>query len=209
MSNKNRQFWEGYQKNYKGDLPYGYHWGGESVIHEVSEMCKPFVNGKSILEIGCGGGKWTKALFDRMGAKEVDACDVHDIAVKETKEHEPRANVFKISGKGARLKKIYDVVFSYDVLLHLPPSLVFKYIIDVSKISKQFIFQLPNIKLPVSLNLFSYYSQNEVFENPYTKGYMNFYTSDFVKVMAEYAKGELKEIGNIGNRDTLYKIQYK
>jgi hypothetical protein len=68
---------------------------------------------------------------------------------------------------------------------------------------------LPNIKYPNALSLFNYYAKNEVFEDPYTKGYMNFYTSDFIKVMAEYVKGELKEIGNIGSRDTLYKIQYK
>ncbi len=206
MSKKNKQFWEQFQSNYKGQ--YGYQWGGETVLSEVSEICKPFIKGKSILEIGCGGGKWTKALFDRMEAKSVDACDVHKIAVNQTREHESRANVFLIDGKGIKTTKKYDLVFSYDVLLHFPSSLVMKYILDSKKCSEGFIFQLPDLNTRIGSELFTWYAEHEIYEDPYTKGYMNFYTAEMVEAMAKIAGyQQAKDLGVIGDRDRLYLLK--
>jgi trans-aconitate methyltransferase len=208
MSQKNRTFWEQYQKQYKGADHYGYHWGGQQIIDEVSTLCKKHIQDKTVLEIGSGGGKWTKALFD-MGAKSVDACDVHQTAINATKEHEPRANVFLIDGKGIKTESLYNVVFSYDVFLHLPPSLVMRYILDASRISQKMIFQLPDLDTKIGANLFRYYAERDVFEDPYTKGYMNFYAYEMVKSMAKIAGGNMTDLGVIGERDRLYLIDFK
>lgn len=207
MSQKNRDFWEGYQKRYKGN-DYGYHWGGEQVLQIVSDACKEFIKGKSVLEIGGGGGKWTKALFDRMGASSVWSTDVHSTAVKAIKDHEQRAKVTLEDGKGINVQEIFDLVFSYDVFLHLPPSLVLRYIKDARRVSDQIIFQLPNMGLMEGARLFNYYAENDVFEEPYTRGYMNFYTSDMVKEMARIAGGKCEILGHVLDRDTIYKISW-
>jgi trans-aconitate methyltransferase len=201
-------FWERYQQKYKGG-DYGYHWGGEKVLQIVSDLCAPIVKGKRVLEIGGGGGKWTKALFDRMGAEYVISTDIHDTAIKAIKAHEPRADVYKTDGKGIKLKGKWDLVFTYDVFLHLPQSLVMRYLLDAVKVSDEIIFQLPDLNSKVGSDLFLWYAQNDVFNDPYNKGYMNFYTKDQVESMAEKAGGKLTVLGEIENRDLLFHVKFR
>lgn len=203
-----KQFWKNYQAN--TDLsqgPYGIEWGGWQIIEEVSELCKPFIEGKTVMEIGCGGGKWTKALYNLMGAKKVYAFDVHDVSVKQTKEYEPRAEVTLEDGNlyPETLLKC-DMVFSYDVLLHLPQSLVFRYMQVALQAGLPFITQLPDLNLEDCKKLMITQMEKQMYLNPFKSGYIEIYNEDLIKDIAFLAGGKVKPLGTINDRDLLFII---
>jgi SAM-dependent methyltransferase len=102
--------------------------GRQNVYHEIltdmGNVCHGLdPKGMSVLEIGCGSGRITRALSDVFG--EVYAVDISGEMVRQAKESlrdRPNAHVFQ--NNGADLAVLGDIrvdfAFSYIVFQHIP-----------------------------------------------------------------------------------------
>jgi SAM-dependent methyltransferase len=203
------QDWADAQARGGKGYPWGAQWGGERLLDDVCELIRPYVNGRRVLEIGCGGGKWTKALFDRCGADQVCAIDVHQISLTESAAYEPRATYFL--GNGDSIPKEvgagYDMVFSYDVFLHLPPGLVVKYLQDAHPLADYAFYQLPSLDKEKGQERFLLRVRSHRYRKPYSIGYVNFYTDDHARRLAHLAGWTPALIG--GNPRDSFWLCYK
>jgi predicted TPR repeat methyltransferase len=79
-----------------------------------------FVTGKSVLELGCGEGHLTQAIFD--GARTVTGIDFSDVAIERAKAlaipnaRFENADFLRVSFKG------YDVIAAIECLYYLTPD---------------------------------------------------------------------------------------
>ena len=199
---------EAQERGGKGD-PWGAQWGGERLLREVCNVVRPYAFQARVLEIGCGGGKWTKALFDRCGAAQVCAIDVHQISLDESAQYEPRATYFL--GNGDSIPKEvgagYNLVFTYDVFLHLPPGLVVKYLQEAYRVGEFVFFQLPSLDKDVTRDRFMLRVKAHRYRRPYGIGYVNFYTDDHIRALVEMAGWTPMRLG--ANRRDSYWLCYK
>jgi SAM-dependent methyltransferase len=181
--------WQAAQERGGKGEPFGAAWGGERLLDQVCGLLTPYANGKRVLEIGCGGGKWTKALYDRCGAAEVAAIDVHQISLSESADYEPRATYWLGNGDSipAEVGAGYDLVFTYDVFLHLPPGLVVRYLQEAHRVGEFVFFQLPSLDREVARERFMLRVKAHRYRKPYGIGYVNFYTDDHIRALAEMA----------------------
>jgi hypothetical protein len=200
-------FWEKDQANYKQTKPYGIQWGGVTLTNFISEKCKPLIKGKHVFEIGTGGGKWTKALFDLMEATAVSGCDIHKTAVQQTKIYEPRANVSVLSGDSLpkNLKNTgVEIIFTYDVLLHQPQSVVYSYLSDAIELGLPIIFALPDVSTEEGVKILHTFKLNKSWRRPYTDGYINVWSKDMIEGMAKYCNAKAVFLGICAERDAMY-----
>ena len=109
-----------------------YDLGYMSVMHAVYLWCiRPYIHsGANVLEIGCGGGAWTKTM---LGANEVWGLDAKSAEDNQIYEYlgQPK-NLHYIQVNGADCHRLpdghFDLVFSYGCLCHLPFTMVRDYI---------------------------------------------------------------------------------
>lgn len=185
--------------------PWGWEWGGAVVMEQLTSMAAPYVHG-SVLEIGCGGGKWTEWLCSV--ADSVTAIDVHQVAVEETGARAPSANVVLVDGECLPFADhSFDLVFSFDVLQHLPQCLVYQYIHEARRVGKHFIFDGIDIKTKRGALCLKVYAFRKTWRRVYTYGYYHFYTAEMLQTMCEIAgwgrSSVLGWVGDRGARDVL------
>lgn len=164
---------------------YGAKWGGEQLLRDLDDILSDGDIYGDVYEIGCGGGRLTKRLF-QWGAERVFASDVHSQALQKTKLHEPRANVVLSDGESIEGSD-YDVIFTWGVLLHLPVYLVQQYMITAMLAGDSFIFGLPTFELPNGKRSYDLFLKNKAWRNPYFTGYFHHYTKAQVLSMLNYA----------------------
>lgn len=88
--------------------------------HETTSLCMEYVENmnfkdKSILDIGCGTGILS-ILSSKLGALEVDACDIDELAIESTKENSEINNVKNVKSFYSNLfsdtQGEYDIIFA-------------------------------------------------------------------------------------------------
>jgi SAM-dependent methyltransferase len=109
-----------------------YHFGYISVMHAVYLHCiRPYIHpDTAVLEIGCGGGAWTRGM---LGAKEIwclDAKSAQDNQILEHLGHPQNLRYNQVSGADCSSlpDDHFDLVFSYGCLCHLPFAMVRDYV---------------------------------------------------------------------------------
>lgn len=87
--------------------------------HETTSMCMEYVenddfSGKDVLDIGCGSGILS-ILAKKIGARNVDACDIDPIAIESTIDNarinQVEVNAFE-SDLYSNVENKYDVIFA-------------------------------------------------------------------------------------------------
>jgi SAM-dependent methyltransferase len=199
--------WEDAQAAWDSDDVWGWQWGGQASLDQVSELIAPHVYGR-VLEVGCGGGKYTRLLLEL--ADEVVATDVHELAIAQTKAYAPEAEVVLIDGEGLIQhfkRNSFDMVVSLDVMQHLPQTLVQKYLFDAYKVANNVIIDLPDISTEFGQEHYHRAVANKVWRKLFDLGYMTYYHPAQIEVMLEMVGWEpiwLGEVGCLGPRDVLY-----
>jgi SAM-dependent methyltransferase len=203
--------WEKYQRNGRENAdpgkPWGWQWGSDKIVKQVMAMVGGYIY-PPVVEIGCGGGKWTKALCDLAG--DVIATDVHEVALKESAEYEPRARYKLSDGETIPVKKkSVSTVFTWDVLLHLPPTLVLRYFREARRVAKcTFVFALPNLMTERGGFMFADAALHRSWRDVESYGYMHYYTPQHIEQMLTIAGWkEWAFAGNAGTpeaRDAVY-----
>ena len=105
----------------------------------VDDYIRPNYDSDSVvLEIGCGGGRWTKYL---LGAKKIIAVDLNPEFFDYIKEKYPDANFEFYKPQGCDLKAIpdssVDFVFSFGTFVHIDPDGIQSYLNEISRVLKK------------------------------------------------------------------------
>lgn len=186
---------------------WGWQWGGETLFKQVHELGLMDYIHDPVLDVGCGGGKWEKWLIDNYGCS-VTGVDVHEQALKESREYEPRAHYQLIDGEGLKCfgDNTFGTVFIMDVLQHLPCPLVTRYFQEACRVATDsLVVSLPDMGTGFGGKKFMKAVERRVWRKLYDYGYMDYYTRGQVARMMNLAGWEnvklLGHIGARGNRD--------
>jgi SAM-dependent methyltransferase len=130
-----------YKEVTRGPGAYGTEWGDPEVWTPLrfvrDRYVLPFVNPKGVaVEIGCGGGRWTRFL---LGFKKVYAVDYYEPLLLEFKKSFDRyKNVVAVKNNGTDFPGIaphsVDYVFSFGCFGHLNLTLIDSYLGQIKSI---------------------------------------------------------------------------
>jgi hypothetical protein len=122
---------------------YGLHWGDPETVPPLQFIKQryvlPYVNSAHMaVEIGPGGGRWTRYLF---GFHTVFAVDYHQEALDElARAFRRRRNLRFVKNNGADFPGIaphsIDYVFSFGTFVHLEFDLIEQYLRAIGPIAK-------------------------------------------------------------------------
>ncbi|MCC7011890.1 MAG: class I SAM-dependent methyltransferase [Planctomycetes bacterium] len=127
------------------EQPFGYQWGDPDqmdCLREVRErFLLPYVDpGATALEIGCGGGRWTRDLlgFGRLYCVDIHAEMFHYLLER----FGPQAHVSFVRSTGSDLPSVparsLDFVFSFGTFVHLDPPLVEEYLRNLAPLLRPY-----------------------------------------------------------------------
>jgi ubiquinone/menaquinone biosynthesis C-methylase UbiE len=145
-------------------LPSSRHWRQKNGIWEIASKLCSDIAGKTVLDAGCGDG-WYSARMHEKGAV-VHGCDFSGKAISF-------ANIIvpKVTFKAGSLLNLpyednfFDVVFSFQVLEHIPPSDLPKAISEVHRVLKTggiFIPSVPTAIRPMSTAHYQHFTQKSI-----------------------------------------------
>ena len=124
------------------DDVYGLEWGDPEtnppLRYVKRRFLEPFVTPQStIVEIGPGGGRWTRYL---LAAKQIYAVDYHPELLDELRRHFNRPNLKFVHNHGDDFPGIpqasIDFVYSFGVFVHLETELIARYLGSMRPILK-------------------------------------------------------------------------
>jgi SAM-dependent methyltransferase len=132
-----------YRELKRGPAIYGLEWGDPDswtpLVHIRDTYVLPFVNPEHVaLDIGCGGGRWTRYL---LGFKTVYAVDYYQELIDEFRRTFARYhNVTAIKNNGTDFPGVpahsVDYILSFGVFGHLNQSLIDSYLANIKTILK-------------------------------------------------------------------------
>lgn len=121
---------------------YGQQWGDpdkKDVLKQVIlSYINPYINSNSvILEIGPGGGRWTKYLLK---AKKIWLVDINSNFFKYLSERFKNTNISFYETQGYELDGIpsnsIDFIFTFGCFVHIHPSGIQKYLSEIFRVLK-------------------------------------------------------------------------
>ena len=128
------------KKVFPNEKYYGDRWGEvekEPIFKSIKEkFILPFVNNKSVLEIGPGGGRWTKYLLN---CESLYCVDLNPHSLEYVKNRfRSQTNITYILNKGNDFpnipKKSIDFIFSYGTFVHFDIDVTVDYICNMMDI---------------------------------------------------------------------------
>ena len=121
---------------------YGHQWGDLDVVPPLrfirDRYVIPYVNAEhNALEIGPGGGRWTRYLI---GFRTLYAIDYHSELLEELKKNFNKKNITFIKNNGTDFPGIekgsIDYLFSFGTFVHLDRTLIEAYLDNMKPIAK-------------------------------------------------------------------------
>ena len=124
------------------DDVYGLEWGDPDVSPPLGyirdRFLLPYVRPDAVvLEIGPGGGRWTRYM---LGAKTLYAVDLHSELLNELRKKIKRSNVTFVKNNGDDFPGIprgsVDFVFSFGTFVHLDCDIIDRYLVNLRDVLK-------------------------------------------------------------------------
>lgn len=119
---------------------YGLHWGDPDFVEPLrfirDRYLLPYVDaGQTALEIGPGGGRWTRYLLD---FKRLYIVDYHPELLRELQNNFNRKNMIFIRNNGTDFPGVgegsIDYLFSFGTFVHLDKHLIEAYLENIRSI---------------------------------------------------------------------------
>jgi SAM-dependent methyltransferase len=94
--------------------------GSPELFCEFTGLSREDIRGRTVLEVGCGGGRWLKVMAD-LGAREVVGLDFSSAVIQAAKRTAgyPQVHVVRGSALDMPLLPKFDLVVSIGVIHHL------------------------------------------------------------------------------------------
>jgi cyclopropane fatty-acyl-phospholipid synthase-like methyltransferase len=121
---------------------YGLEWGDPEVVKPLGfirdRYVVPYVNAEqNAVEIGPGGGRWTRYL---LGFKKLHVVDYYPELLKELRKNFKKSNMEFIKNNGTDFPGIkehsIDYLFSFGAFVHLDAPLIEAYLMNMKPILK-------------------------------------------------------------------------
>lgn len=121
---------------------YGIEWGDPDVVEPLryvrDHYLKPYVNAQhTVLEIGPGGGRWTRYLLD---FKQVYVVDYYPQLLRELRKNFKQKHITEVKNNGTDFPGIpdqsVDFVFSFGTFAHLEPPTIESYLHNLSRVMR-------------------------------------------------------------------------
>lgn len=203
-----RDTWSAYPAEWKQDqkLSLGYEtlgeeWGGPAFADFIVDLVRPHLGPDvDVLELGCGGGKFSQRLAPL--CRSLVCTDISEAMIEHTRESLTAkglgGNVSYRVLNGRDFQGIpadaVDFIFSYDVLLHVQPQNVFSYLVDARRVLREGgVFMLHQINLASDGGMAHFLSQYDgatwtrAFDDPRRRGHIYFMSGDQMHALANAA----------------------
>lgn len=124
------------------DNIYGLEWGDPEQIPPLNYVREHFIipyvtSNSTIVEIGPGGGRWTRYMLN---AKQIYAVDYHPELLDELKTNFDLSNIAYIKNNGDNFPGIpvesVDFLFSFGVFVHLDLDIINRYLQNIKPLLK-------------------------------------------------------------------------
>jgi len=121
---------------------YGLEWGDPEKVDPLryikNHFLIPYINNNStIIEIGPGGGRWTRYMLT---AKQIFAVDFHQSVLDELKKNYDLPNIMFVKNNGTDFQNIkprsVDLIFSFGTFVHLDIELIDEYLKNIKPLLK-------------------------------------------------------------------------
>jgi phospholipid N-methyltransferase len=125
------------------DDTYGLEWGDPDASPPLNYVRKHFLkpyatSNSTVVEIGPGGGRWTRYMLD---AKQIYAVDYHQELLDELKTRFDAKNILCIKNSGDDFPGVpdgsVDFLFSFGVFVHLDIDIINRYLRNIRPLLKQ------------------------------------------------------------------------
>jgi len=129
-------------KGERADI-YGLEWGDPDVMPELQHVrdhfLRPYItNDATVLEIGPGGGRWTRYM---LSAKHIYAVDYHRELLEELRGNVSHPNMTLIANNGDDFPGVpdqsIDFIFSFGTFVHLELDIIGRYLRHLKRLLKQ------------------------------------------------------------------------
>jgi 2-polyprenyl-3-methyl-5-hydroxy-6-metoxy-1,4-benzoquinol methylase len=210
-----RETWSRYPAEWQKDpsLNLGYQtlgeeWGGPAFADHVVDVVAPYLGPDSdVLELGCGGGKFSQRLAPR--CRSLLCTDISPSMIDHTQASLTDLGVADNVGfrvlNGIDFDGVasdsMDFIFSYDVLLHVQPQNVFSYLRDARRVLRDSgVFMLHQINLASGGGMAHFLSQfagdtwRRAFDDPRRRGHIYFMSEDQMRALGHQAGLAVDEI---------------
>jgi ubiquinone/menaquinone biosynthesis C-methylase UbiE len=132
------------------------------------------VEGKSVLDVGCGAGGSLAGLLDRHPSR-LAGCDQSTEMVKLSKEYVPDAEISVMDGEQLPYDdNEFDLVTTVTVLQHNPDDRRARLIAEISRVAKEYVFFIEDTANPRV-------SDNEGSDGHYFGRYIEWYSKECAK----------------------------
>ena len=130
------------QAAFAGPAIYGLQWGdpdtNESLRAIRDRFLLPYCDpAHTALEIGPGGGRWTRYL---LGCARLYVVDFHDELLRELKKNFAEPNMVFVKNNGTDFPGVpdqsVDFVFTFGTFVHLEPDLIAAYLVELQRVLK-------------------------------------------------------------------------
>lgn len=201
-----RRTWSRYPEEWDGNAALslgaetlGEEWGGPEFADLVVDLVDAYLGPeKDVLELGCGGGKFSGRLAPR--CRSLLCTDISSEMIEHTRktlgERGVDQNVDYAVVNGVDFTGVpdasVDFIFSYDVQLHLQPENVFSYMKDARRVLRnEGVFMLHQVNLASEggvdhfMNQFHYGAWKCDLYDARRRGFMYFMSGDQMRTLAD------------------------
>jgi SAM-dependent methyltransferase len=194
--------WERDEALSRGAATLGDEWGGPAFADLVVELVAPYLGADvDVLELGCGGGKFSSRLAPR--CRSLLCSDISPQMIEHTRttlgQRGLEANVDYRVLDGVDFTDVpddsVDFIFSYDVQLHLQPENVFSYMLDARRVLRDNgVFMLHQINLASEggmdhfLRQYHFGSWRLDMYHPRRRGFLYYMSGDQMLALADAAR---------------------
>ena len=203
-----RDTWSRYPAEWRKDpqlnlgfTTLGDEWGGPDFADFIIDLVSPYIGSDAdVIELGCGGGKFSQRLAPR--CRSLLCTDISVAMLTHTRNNLAKrqldGNVSYVALNGVDFEEMppasADLIFSYDVLLHLQPQNVFSYMFDARRVLRDGgVFMLHQINLDSEGGMAHFLEQYSAgtwkhgFEDPRRRGHVYFMSQDQMSALATHA----------------------
>jgi SAM-dependent methyltransferase len=200
--------WERDERLSRGAQTLGEEWGGSAFADLVVELVGEYLgHDRDVLELGCGGGKFSERLAPR--CRSLVCADIS----RQMLDHTRATLAARAVGGDVRFALLdgvdfagvpdrsVDFIFSYDVQLHLQPENVFSYMLDARRVLRDGgVLMLHQVRLASAGGMDHFLAQYHFGSwrmdnfDPRRRGFMHFMSAEEMRALADASRLSVERI---------------